>query len=107
MGFHYCTHEILEAEYVHIVYQQIAKWDTTLKLRSLECLLSILRPFAVSPLAVETLKYGCLHSAFDEFLGTCARSTGRRALGRRFGVSPDGVCADLLLSVWGLDQLAA
>jgi hypothetical protein len=55
-------------------------------------------------LAVET--YGCLDSAFDGFLGTCAR-LGRRASGRRFGDSSDGVPADLSKLVQGLNQLAA
>jgi hypothetical protein len=48
------------------------------------------------PLAVET--YGCLDSAFDGFLGTCARR-GRRASGRRFRTGPGSIQADLLLSV--------
>jgi hypothetical protein len=40
------------------------------------------------PLAVEI--YGCLDSAFDGFLGTCARRAAESSV-RRFGVSPDGV----------------
>jgi hypothetical protein len=41
------------------------------------------------PLAVET--YGCLDSAFDGPVSRHWRQTGRRASGRRFGVSPNGV----------------
>jgi hypothetical protein len=57
------------------------------------------------PLAVET--YGCLDSAFDGFLGTCARPSGRQASGRRFRTGTVGIQADLLLSAWSLNQLAA